>query len=148
LQSNYRHNDLIIATRPYALPTRFDRLKAMQIAPLNPQQIEQFVKHYSDDGPAMRRLLAQLHRRHELLDLAAVPALLGFIVRLSYEQGDLVADRLVLYQQIVRQLVHQLDLEKLVERPLLINDPDGWIKQGFLRHLAFRGLFNDHARTS
>jgi predicted NACHT family NTPase len=43
--STYRHNDLVISTRPYALQTRFEGLKEMEIAPLSPKQINEFLDH-------------------------------------------------------------------------------------------------------
>ncbi len=142
VRSTYRNNNLIISTRPYALQTRFDGLKEMEIASLSPRQIEEFLKHYYGDNPIVKQLLQQLRRRHELRELMRVPFLLGVIAYLYRQQGELIGERLELYRQIVQLLVTQLDREKLIERFRLL-DPDGSLKREFLKQLAYDRLFVD-----
>jgi len=142
VHSLYRKNDLIISTRPYALQTRFEELQEMEIAPLSPRQIEEFLKHYYGDDAVVKRLQQHLRRHRELHELARIPFLLGVIAYLYNKQGAIVGERLELYRQIVQQLVIQLDREKLVERFYLL-DPDGSLKRKFLVQLAYDRLFVD-----
>jgi hypothetical protein len=75
MASAYRHNDLIISTRPYALQQRFEGLQEMEIASLSPRQIEAFLQHYYGDDPATKPLQQELRRRRELQEMARVPFL-------------------------------------------------------------------------
>ncbi|NUO81103.1 HEAT repeat domain-containing protein [candidate division KSB1 bacterium] len=142
MASAYRHNDLIISTRPYALQQRFEGLQEMEIASLNPRQIEAFLQHYYGDDPTTKKLQQELRRRRELQEMARVPFLLNVIAYLYRQQGEIVGERLELYRQLVQQFVTQLDREKNVERFYLL-DPDGSLKRDFLKQLAYDRLFVD-----
>ena len=50
LQSAYGGNTVILSTRPFAL-RKFGDAKMMEIQPLTPRQIEQFIAHYYRDVP-------------------------------------------------------------------------------------------------
>jgi HEAT repeat protein len=140
--STYRQNDLVISTRPYALQTRFEGLKEMEIAPLSPTQINEFLDHYYAEDPRIKTLAQLLRHRRELREMARVPFLLGVIAYLYRRQGDIVGERLELYRQIVHQLVVQLDSEKGIER-FHIKDPRGSRRLRFLKQLAYERLFVD-----
>ena len=142
MASAYRHNDLIISTRPYALQQRFEGLQEMEIASLNPRQIEAFLQHYYGDDPTTKQLQQELRRRRELQEMARVPFLLSVIAFLYRQQGEVVGERLELYRQLVQQLVTQLDREKNIER-FYLPDPDGSLKRDFLKQLAYARLFVD-----
>jgi HEAT repeat protein len=138
-------NRLIISSRPYALQARFDDLEEMEIAPLAPRQIEQFVEHYYGRTAETRNLLEQLRDRPELHELARIPFLLAIMAHLHRQGHTLADDRLELYRQIVRQTTVALDREKMVERFHLL-DPDGATKRDFLRQLAQAELFSGTGR--
>jgi len=142
MASAYRHNDLIISTRPYALQHRFESMQEMEIAGLNPRQIEAFLQHYYGDDPAAKKLQQELPRRRELQEMAQVPFLLSVIAFLYRQQGEIVGERLELYRQLVQQLVTQLDREKNIER-FYLPDLDGSLKRDFLKQLAYERLFID-----
>jgi HEAT repeat protein/energy-coupling factor transporter ATP-binding protein EcfA2 len=142
VRSTYRNNMLVISTRPYALQTRFEGLKEMEIAPLNQQQIEEFLKYYFGDDAATQRLLQNLRQQRQLGELSRVPFLLTIIAQLHRNQDRIVENRLELYRQIVLHLAVKLDSEKSL--PLShfhITDPDGSLKLDFLKHLACERLF-------
>lgn len=141
--SDYRDNDLILSTRPYALQVRFEGLNELEIAPLNQQQMEDFVSHYYFEDPATLQFLPHLRRRHELQGIARVPFLLAVIAYLYRQQGEIVGERLELYRLIIQQLVIQLDREKPVAKRFYIFDPEGFLKKEFLKKLAFDRLFVD-----
>jgi hypothetical protein len=141
--SSYGKNNLVISTRPYALQTRFEGLKEMEIAPLSRKQINEFLDHYYADDSQIKTLAQLLRRRRELREMARVPFLLGVIAHLYRQQGDIVGERLELYRQIVQQLVDKLDREKGVERFLITFDSDGSLKRDFLKQLAYERLFDD-----
>ncbi len=143
LQSVYGGNTVIISTRPFALP-RFADAQEMEILPLNPRQIEQFIEHYYRDVPERQQFQRELQRRRELRELARVPALLGFILQLWRKHGSVTDDKLELYEQITHELAQQLDREKegiAPEREWLVEDKDGSLKLDLLRQLAFNQLF-------
>ena len=70
LHSAYGNNSVIISTRPFAL-RQFGDAKAMEIQPLSPRQIEQFIEHYYRDVPERQQFQRELQRRRELRELAA-----------------------------------------------------------------------------
>lgn len=142
LQSAYGQNTVIISTRPYALRP-FGHAKMLEILPLNPRQIEQFITHYYRDVPERQQFQRELQRRRELRELARVPALLGFILQLWRKRGTVTDDKLELYAQITRELAGQLDSEKegALDRKWLVPDEDGSLKLDLLRQLAFNQLF-------
>lgn len=143
LHSAYGNNTVIISTRPFAL-RQLGNAKAMEIQPLSPRQIEQFIEHYYRDVPERQQFQRELQRRRELRELARVPALLGFILQLWRKQGTVTDDKLELYAQITQELVTQLDREKegiAPEREWLVPDKDGSLKLDLLRQLAFNQLF-------
>ena len=142
MASAYRHNDLIISTRPYALQHRFEGMQEMEIEALNPGQIEAFLQHYYGDDPTTKSLQQELRRRRELQEMARAPFLLSLIAYLYRQQGEILGERLELYRQLVQQLVTQLDREKNVER-FYLPDPDGLLKRDFLKQLAYERLFVD-----
>ncbi len=127
MRSVFRHNTLIISTRPYALLTRFDELKEMEIASLNEKQIKQFlIQHYGDYPVDQRDLQIPRFRKH-FRELPRVPFLLAAMVRLHRSQGNIISSRFNLYKQIVKQLAVQFDS---------IEDPEGSLKLHFLGQLA------------
>jgi hypothetical protein len=143
LQSVYSQNTVIISTRPYAL-RQFGHAKMLEILPLSPRQIEQFIAHYYRDVPERQQFQRELQRRRELRELARVPALLGFILQLWRKRGSVTDDKLELYEQITHELAQQLDREKegiAPDRQWLIEDTDGSLKLDLLRQLAFNQLF-------
>jgi HEAT repeat protein len=144
LHSVYAVNTVIISTRPFAL-THFADAKEMEILPLNPRQIEQFIAHYYRDVPERQQFQRELQRRRELRELARVPALLGFILQLWRKHGSVTDGKLELYEQITHELAQQLDREKegvAPDREWLVPDKDGSLKLDLLRQLAFNQLFN------
>jgi HEAT repeat protein len=142
MRSIYRHNDLIITTRPYALTTRFEGMVEMEIAPLNQKQIQAFIDHYYGATAVARQLSQHLRRHRELSELARVPFLLGLIAELYRQQGQIVGVRLQLYREIVKRLVIKLDKEKSVDR-FIVKDPNGTYKRDLLKRLAYERLFVD-----
>ncbi len=143
LHSAYGNNTVIISTRPFALRQLGDA-KAMEIQPLTPRQIEQFIECYYRDVPERQQFQRELQRRRELRELARVPALLGFILQLWRKRGSVTDDKLELYAQITQELAAQLDREKegiAPEREWLVEDKDGSLKLDLLRQLAFHQLF-------
>lgn len=143
LHSAYGNNTVIISTRPFALRQLGDA-KAMEIQPLSPRQIEQFIEHYYRDVPERQQFQRELQRRRELRELARVPALLGFILQLWRKRGSVTDDKLELYAQITQELAAQLDSDKEgvePEREWLVEDKDGSLKLDLLRQLAFNQLF-------
>lgn len=141
LRSTYSNNLVIISTRPYALQTRFEGLREMEIAPLNNRQIREFLVHYFGDAPIATRLPPQLRHRSELRELARIPFLLGVIAYLYQQPEPFTESRLELYRQIVQQLTVKLDREKAVERFNI--DDDGSLKKDFLKYLAFELLLGE-----
>jgi predicted NACHT family NTPase len=85
--AKYRECRSLITTRPYALQTRFEGLKEMEIAPLNDRQIAEFLDYYYGEQEQWQEFQRELKRRRDLRELARVPVLLGFIVQLWREQG-------------------------------------------------------------
>jgi HEAT repeat protein len=143
LQSAYGQNTVIISTRPYAL-RQFGNAKMLEILPLNPRQIEQFIAHYYRDVPERQQFQRELQRRRELRELARVPALLGFILQLWRKRGTVTDDKLELYAQITLELAAQLDTEKegiAPDRKWRVPDEDGSLKLDLLRQVAFNQLF-------
>lgn len=143
LHSAYGNNTVIISTRPFAL-RQFGDAKAMEIQPLSPRQIEQFIEHYYRDVPERQQFQRELQRRRELRELARVPALLGFILQLWRKRGSVTDDKLELYAQITQELALQLDSEKEgvePDRKWMVEDKDGSLKLDLLRQLAFNQLF-------
>ncbi|HEX6185658.1 MAG TPA: HEAT repeat domain-containing protein [Pyrinomonadaceae bacterium] len=148
LRSAHANNTLVISTRPYALQARFEGLKQMEIAPLNPRQVEEFFAHYYGDEATTERLLQALRQRRPLRELMRVPFLLAVIARLYREHDRIVESRLELYRQIVLQLAVQLDREKSVVRTeFRVPDRGGALKLDFLRHLAFERLLLDEVEA-
>jgi energy-coupling factor transporter ATP-binding protein EcfA2 len=145
-RSKYQNNSLFISTRPYALKRQIEGLQEqMEIAPLNERQIGEFVNHYFGAGRQTQEFLARL-RRPELREMARVPVLLGFILRL-WRRGEVIPDdRLKLYERIVLELVSENDEGKKLDREFKVLDPDHAIKRAFLQHLAFARLFDDGVR--
>jgi HEAT repeat protein/predicted ATPase len=142
----YRHSDLLITTRPYAIQSLIEGLKVMEIAHLSDRQIADFLEHYYGDDERWRQFERELKHVRGLREMARVPLLLGFIVQLWCERGAVAGNRLELYRQVVQMLVVRLDEEKNLERKFQIVDPDGAIKGDFLRHLAFARLFDESVR--
>jgi TIR domain len=139
LHSVYGANTAIISTRPFAL-RQFGDAKMMEIQPLNPRQIEQFIEHYYRDMPERQQFQRELQRRRELRELARVPALLGFILQLWRRRGSVTDDKLELYEQITLELACHLDTDKegvQPDRKWLVEDNDGSLKLDLLRQLAF-----------
>lgn len=140
-RSAHSHNILILTARPYALETRFEGLTEMEIAPLSPRQVQDFLNHYYGDE-LMKQLAQQLRRRQELSELVRIPFLLGVIAELYRQQGEIVGARLEIYRQIVNRLVVRLDKEKNVER-FFVKDENGLQKRALLKKLAYERLFVD-----
>ncbi|MBA3240737.1 MAG: HEAT repeat domain-containing protein [Acidobacteria bacterium] len=141
VRSAYRHNTLILSTRPNAMRTRFEGLKEMEIAPLDHRQIEEFLTHYYGDSSAMYELLKSLRQHQSLYELARIPFLLSVISQLHGSQNKIIEHRLELYRQIVLHLIVVLDGEKsLPLSHFYIPDPDGALKLDFLKHLACERL--------
>ncbi len=116
----------------------------MEIAPLNPQQIEEFFAHYYTGDESAQRLLQTLRQRRPLRELLRVPFLLIAVTQLYREHQQIAEDRLELYRQLVRRLVVQLDREKRITRAdFRIPDRDGKLKLGFLKYLACERLLID-----
>ncbi|MDQ3013415.1 MAG: HEAT repeat domain-containing protein, partial [Acidobacteriota bacterium] len=116
----------------------------MEIQPLTPRQIEQFIECFYRDVPERQQFQRELQRRRELRELARVPALLGFILQLWRKRGSVTDDKLELYARITLELAQQLDREKegiAPEREWLVEDKDGSLKLDLLRQLAFNQLF-------
>ncbi|HJR06285.1 MAG TPA: HEAT repeat domain-containing protein [Pyrinomonadaceae bacterium] len=146
--SDYRHNTLIVSTRPHALQARFEGLHEMEIAPLNQQQVEEFVRHYYGDDAATKQLLRMFRQHRALRELTHVPFLLAVIIHLYHERKQVVEDRLELYRQIVWHLVTQLDREKSVVRhDFRLRDRTGAIKLDFLKQLACERLLIDELKA-
>ncbi len=148
LHSVYGANILIISTRHFAL-RQFGDAKMMEIQPLNPRQIEQFIEHYYRDVPERQQFQRELQRRPELRELARVPALLGFILQLWRRRGSVTDDKLELYEQITLELARHLDTDKEgvnPDRKWLVEDNDGSLKLDLLRQLAFNRLFKGFIR--
>jgi len=76
----------------------------MEIAPLNQEQIEQFVQHYYPGQSQPAKFLEELRQHADLLELASVPALLGFLILFYRRDGSTPENRLDLYSYIVLQL--------------------------------------------
>src|SRR5205814_1062001 len=74
IHSPYQQNNFIISTRPNALESRFENFQEMEIAPLNSNQIEVFVKYYYGEGSKIKDLLRRLKQK-EYRDLISVPLL-------------------------------------------------------------------------
>jgi len=148
LHSIYGANTVIISTRPFAL-RKFGDAKILEIQPLNPRQIEQFIEHYYRDAPERQQFQRELQRRRELRELARVPALLGFILQLWRKRGAVADDKLELYEQITLELARHLDTDKEgvhPDRKWLVEDIDGSLKLDLLRQLAFNRLFKGFIR--
>jgi HEAT repeat protein len=148
LHSVYGANIVIISTRPFAL-RQFGDAKMMEIQPLNPRQIEQFIEHYYRDVPGRQQFQRELQRRRELRELARVPALLGFILQLWRRRGSVTDDKPRLYEQITLELARHLDTDKEgvhPDRKWLVEDNDGSLKLDLLRQLAFNRLFKGFIR--
>jgi hypothetical protein len=145
-KSAYHDNSLFISTRPYALKGEIEGLQEqMEIAPLNEQQIGEFINHYFGASQETQKFLARLLFT-ELREMAQVPLLLGFIIRL-WRRGEMIPDnRLELYDRIVLELVSEYDAGKHLKKPgrdFSVHDPGHTIKRGFLKYLAFARLFDD-----
>jgi hypothetical protein len=145
VNSAYRENSLIISTRPYALQSRFDDLKKMEIDSLDERQIEEFLNYYYGSAQLTGRLLQTYRQRREMRELMSVPFLLGILIRLHRDgQQPIAADRLELYRQIVQDLVVELDVEKSIQRTRFrLEDPQGKLKLEFLKWLACERLLVD-----
>ncbi|MGH9903781.1 MAG: NACHT domain-containing protein, partial [Pyrinomonadaceae bacterium] len=115
----------------------------MEIAPLNPRQVEEFLRNHYGDDPAAARVRRTLRQNGRLRELARATFQLAVIVRLARGHEEISENPLELYREIVRQLVGQRDREKRVERDFLVKDPDGAIKLDFLKRLAFERLLVD-----
>jgi HEAT repeat protein len=144
--SVYGKNRIVISTRPYALSSHFDGFAEMEIAPLDSQQIVEFLTHYYGRVPQVKELVKHLRLRHEMRELARVPFLLSVIAFLYFKKGEIVGERLALYDMIVQELVDRLDQEKPVER-FEVKDPGGSLKRGFLEQLAYKSLFTTGAEA-
>src|SRR5262249_5670019 len=143
--SDYGRNLLIISTRPYALDIRFQDAKEMEIAPLNPSQVAEFLHHYYDDDPQLSvKELVQKFRRRELSDMIRVPVLLGALVRRCRDGGEdeLTGGRLKLYEGLVRDLAVTVDREKNIDR-YSFSDKEGRRNLDFLESIAFKKLFEE-----
>lgn len=140
IQSPYRHNTLIISTRPYALDEHFsrDEILEMEIAPFNERQIKQFISHYYDNQQA-QRFMKNLRGRRELRGLINMPALLGLILR--FEQGEEIKSnsRLETYRLLVHQLNSEWDESKGTRRGFHVRSAVR--RLDFLKYLAFTSLF-------
>ncbi|HKP85597.1 MAG TPA: HEAT repeat domain-containing protein [Blastocatellia bacterium] len=146
INSAYRENSVIISTRPYALQSRFESLKKMEINPLDERQIEEFLNHYYGNARLTERLLQAYRQSREMRELMSVPFLLGVLVRLHRDENQKIvaADRLELYRQVVQDLVVELDAEKLPQVPRFkLDDPQGLLKLDFLKWLACERLLVD-----
>jgi hypothetical protein len=143
LQSDGAINTVIMSTRPFA-SRRIGDVKVLEIQPLTRRQIKQFIEHYLPDGPERRTVQEELERRADLVELARVPALLGFILQLLRTPGRLTENKMDLYARITSKLAQQLDTDKAgitPDRLWLVEDPNGSLKCDFLRQLAFNQLF-------
>jgi HEAT repeat protein len=135
-------NVLVISTRPYAFQARIEGLEEMEIAPLNRQQVEEFLKYYYGDDPSTGSLIQHLRRHRQLREFCSTPFLLSVIAQLHRSGQQIVQDRLELYRQIVLQLAVKLDSAKSLPLSRFhIPDPDGTLKLDFLKELACERLF-------
>lgn len=147
IRREHRENTLVISTRPYALQSRLEGLKEMEIAPLNQRQIGEFFAHYYCGDPVPQQLLRTLRQRRSLREILRVPFLLAVVMQLYRLEPRITDDRLELYRLLVWQLVAQLDREKrLVRRDFRIPDRTGALKLDFLKYLACQRLLIDDIR--
>lgn len=137
--TNSTNNSLVISSRPYAVSTKFDSIKEMEIAPLSSKQIKEFIKHYYPNE--FTKLINQLERK-EQKELTRVPLLLSILISL-YHKGETVDNKLDLYKLITNHLITTIDKEKNVVRRFNINDPQGSIKLKLLKILAFDKIFDN-----
>lgn len=137
-------NNLIISSRPYAVETVFHSIKEMEIAPLNSNQIKQFIHcYYPEESTA---LIEQLEKR-EQKELTRVPLLLSILISL-YRKKQVVDNRLDLYKLIINYLVTVIDKEKNVARNFNIIDPEGVLKLKLLKELAFKKIFDENVQNT
>ena len=137
VNSDYHDNLLVISTRPYALASRFEGLREMEICPLALYQMNAFLKHYYGDDEVTRQLLQHLSRHRQLRELCRVPFLLSVVAQLHRSGHEIGNDRLDLYRQIVLHLAVKLDSDKSLPLSRFhIHDPDGTLKLDFLKYLA------------
>lgn len=143
----FKHNTLIISTRPFGLHrASLGDLQQLEIQPLDTRQIEDFLHNYYPDDEVTRRLSRELRKPGALRDLARVPVTLAAITELyrSNDAPELSAGRLGIYEKIVRRLVAKLDQEKNVNYSFFrLDDPEGTLKLDFLQHIAFERLLLD-----
>lgn len=141
VNSDYHDNLLIISTRPYALASRIEGLREMEICPLALSQIYDFLKHYYGEDATTKQLLQHLTRHGQMRELCRVPFLLSVIAQLHRSGHQIGDDRLELYRQIVLHLAVKLDSEKSLPLSRFhIHDPDGTLKLDFLKYLACERL--------
>lgn len=143
----FGHNTLILSARPFALHrAQLEGLEQIEIQPLEPGQIEAFLRNYYPDDESVRGLARALERPGDLRELARVPVMLAAIVEL-YKGKEAPVEterRLDIYERITRRLVVKLDREKNAQRySFRLADPEGTIKQDFLQRLAFERLLLD-----
>jgi HEAT repeat protein len=137
VNSDYHDNLVVISTRPYALASRFEGLREMEICPLALYQMNAFVNHYYGNDETTRQLLQHLSKNRQLRELCRVPFLLSVVAQLHRSGHEIGNDRLELYRQIVLHLAVKLDSEKSLPLPRFhIYDPEGALKLDFLKHLA------------
>lgn len=141
-RSIYGNNQVFVSTRPYSATGSLEAFNEFEILPLNRRLIRNFLQHYIDSDVVREALLLKFHRWPQLRELARVPFLLGVIIALYKIHGDVVEERLELYQFIVQQLTTNLDRDKAVKR-YNIFDPDGTLKREFLQQLAYDRLLVD-----
>lgn len=137
-------NNLIISSRPYAVETVFHSIKEIEIAPLNSNQIKQFIHCYYPEESTT--LIKQLEKR-EQKELTRVPLLLSILISL-YRKNQVVDNRLDLYKLIINYLVTVIDKEKNVARNFNIIDLDGVLKLKLLKELAFNKIFDENVQNT
>jgi HEAT repeat protein len=144
--AEYQNNILILSTRPYALRDRFSRDEAqeMEIAPLNEEQVKQFIEHYYENDATAQKFVKEMRSRRVLQELTRVPALLGLLVHLYHEEGNVSEDKLELYHRMVDHLIHIWDEEKGAKREFRILNASR--RRDFLKHLAFNNLITQEDR--
>ncbi len=122
---SYPENRFIITARPYGyVDTSLDDAIVLKVQPFSSAQIQSFIKQWflidelmrsekHDPGVQLRaaegagKLLATLHQKRSLWELAANPLLLTMIATLASTGGSLPNDRLQLYHEIFQVLLYR-----------------------------------------
>ena len=146
-RSDFRHNTLIVSSRPYALAqTRLEGFQELEIMPFDERKIYQFLNLYFRETQSVRKTKLLLNQHPQLLEMVRNPLLLTMIAGLMRDERDVGNSRLDLYRTITDDLVKKIDSTKRIRRfAFQIQDPNGSKKLDFLRQLAFDSLFGDES---